>query len=313
MTYVLVGPSYLAPLKEEELILENHFQDEERFTYGIEEISLFTLLEHINTISFLSPKKVVILKDAFFLSSDGPRKVSDEEISALTSYLQNQSQDVLLILRVEKLDERKRNLMKTIRDKTTMIQLNMNLEERIKTHFREYQLENGVINSLMLAVKGEEARIDSECEKLKTYRMNEKKITKKDVEDLVKFSLPDQEETIFSFSRALASKDKRKAYQDYSYLEQMGVDPIFLLGLLESQFRTLYQVKVLKDKGYTKEKIADSLKMHPYRVLKTQELLHFFTKKDIRNYLLLIQSFDYKMKSGQIDSQFLIDLLIMRV
>ncbi len=313
MIYTLVGPSYLVKNQMEELILENHFQEEERFTYDLEETSLFSILENSNTISFLSPKKVVLLKNAFFLEADQKRKMEEGEVEAFLAYLDHPNEDVLFLLSLEKFDERKKKLVKAIQEKTKVVLLKTSPKEEIERLLKGYELENGVLEILLEALKNEEVRIPMECEKLKIYRMETKKILKEDVQELVRFALPEQEETVFAFSRSLASRDKKEAYQAYRLLEQMGVDTLSLMGLLESQFRTLYQVKALMEKGYSKEKIASRLGYHPYRVQKTQELARFFSKKSIRSYLLLLEQYDYEMKSGKIDSDLLIDLLIMRV
>ncbi len=313
MIYTLVGPSYLFQAKVEELILENHFQEEERFSYDIAETSLFAILENINTISFLSPKKVVFLKEAFFLGGEEKRKLSSEEVEEVLSYFSHPSPDVLLILGVEKLDERKKKLIKVVKEKTKVLSLQENIKDQIKTLFQGYTLEKGVIELLEKAVQGEEARLPLECDKLKLYKIETKEITKEDVQELVLFALPNQEEVLFAFSRCLASRDKKGAYQNYQFLEQMGVDALSLMGLLESQFRTLYQVKVLMDKRMKKDEIASTLGYHPFRVQKTMELVRLFSLRAIKSYLYLIQELDYKMKSGQIDVNLLVDLLIMRV
>lgn len=313
MTYVLTGPSALFKEQIEALIRENHFLEEERFTFDLEEISLFSLLEDVNTISFLSPKKVVIAKNAFFLGTEVKRKMAEDEVDAFLTYLDHQNEDVLLILTVEKLDERKKKLLKTIREKTKVIALSFNLEKQIKTNFAGYTITKDAINTLLLAVKGEESRLVLECEKLKLYKWDEKKIEKKDVEEMVRFALPDKDETVFAFSRQLAEKNKKEAYKTYQLLTEMGVDALSLMGLLESQYRALYQVKVLSQKGFQKNAIADALSMHPFRVQKTQELMRLYSKKAIQSFLLLLQKLDYQMKSGKIDVNLLIDLLIMGV
>ena len=312
MIFVLVGPPSLTKQKQEELILQNHFQQEERFTYDLETISFFSFLEEVSTISFLSPRKIVIVKNAFFLGTETVRKVAEEEIDAFLDYLLHPSEDVLMILSVPKLDERKKKLMKAIKENTTVSFLSYDLREQIKKIFKDYQISEEAIQKLMLALKGEESRLSLECEKLKCYKMDEKKITVEDIEEMVLPALPDQETTIFSFSSSLASRDKKKAYQDYQLLEKMGVDSLSLMGLLENQFRTLYQVKILSQEGLSQEQIAKTLGYHPFRVQKTQELSRLYSKKAIRDFLYLLQKLDLEMKSGKIDGQLLIDLLIMR-
>ncbi len=313
MIFVLTGPKELFQREIEKIIVASKFEEEERFVYDLEEISLFSLLEKIKTISFLSPKKIVILKNAFFLGGEPKRKIEDEELSSFLEYLNHPFEDVLLILTTDKLDERKKKLLKVIREKTKIISLSYQFEKEIDNFFKGYEIEKEAKDALLEAVKGEEGRLASECEKLKLYKLSSKKITKEDIEELVSFSLPNQEDTVFSFSNALARKDKKETYQAYQNLKKMGVDSLSLMGLLESQYRALYQVKLLSQERKTKEKIAEILAMHPFRVQKMLEIGRLYSKEEIQNLLQYLASLDFEFKSGKIEEEFLIDLLILRV
>ena len=162
MTYVLTGAVASFPKEIERLIVQNHFVEDERFVYDLEDISLFSLLEKVNTISFLSKKKVVILKNAFFLGGVAKRKLEEEEVNAFLEYLDHQQDDVLFILTVEKLDERKKKLLKEIREKTTVLSLAYDLRKEIQERMQGYRIKEDAISSLMQAVAREEARLPLE-------------------------------------------------------------------------------------------------------------------------------------------------------
>ena len=85
------------------------------------------------------------------------------------------------------------------------------------------------------------------------------------------------------------------------------------MGLLESQYRLLYQVKVLNNKNISYNDIAKILDVHPFRVKKTLELIRYYSLKEISNILKNLALNDYKMKSGRIEADMLIDLLILNI
>ena len=83
------------------------------------------------------------------------------------------------------------------------------------------------------------------------------------------------------------------------------------MGLLESQYRVLYQVKLLNNRGYRESEIAKELAIHPYRTKKILELGRTTTIKEVKSFLLKLAELDLKLKSGQVDKELAMELLII--
>lgn len=83
------------------------------------------------------------------------------------------------------------------------------------------------------------------------------------------------------------------------------------MGLLESQYRLLYQVMILSKQNISYNDMAKILDVHPFRVKKTLELLSYYTKKELTKIIKNLASLDYKVKSGEMDKDLIIDLLIL--
>ena len=94
---------------------------------------------------------------------------------------------------------------------------------------------------------------------LKNYKCDEKKITKEDILELVVKKQGDMKETTFQFSRALAEKNKKEALKLYNVLLEENNDSIAILGLLASQLRIIYQVKILENRRMSVEENAKKI------------------------------------------------------
>lgn len=294
--------------KIEEVIAASSFEDAMINQYDLEEDSFATLLEDVDTISFLTPKKIVIGYHFHYLEGNDI-SVGEKDIDHFLKYIEHPTDEVLLFLTATKLDNRKK-IVKTLLQKGLISSLEESPSDTVRKSLVGYSYENGVIPLLVEYCSGDQERLLQECEKLKLYAFDEKKITKQMIEELVKKDLPDRDNLAFSFVRSMAEKNKKEALRQLQELKSYQMDFSAIIGLLESQFRLLYQVLVLNKQHYSPDQIAKVLEVHPFRVKKTMELLPYYSQKAICSFLNQLSDFDYKVKSGQTDSDMLLELLI---
>ncbi|EPG3449977.1 DNA polymerase III subunit delta, partial [Pseudomonas aeruginosa] len=82
---------------------------------------------------------------------------------------------------------------------------------------------------------------------------------------------------------------------------------------LLNQIRLFLQTKILAKMGYQQANIADTLKVHPYRVkLALQQVRRFELSRLERLYDELVEN-DYRMKTGQMDKELLFQLFILKL
>lgn len=307
--YILVHPSHrMIKKKMEEIIKEKGFEEAMVNQYDLEETSLRSLLEDVDTISFLTPQKIVIGHHFKYL--EGKEEGTEEsDIEHLMQYVEHPSDTVLLFLTASKLDNRKK-IIKKLKEKDLIDTLEENPTDTIKKNLAGFSYERGVIPLLLEYCKEDQERLIGECEKLKLYNIEEKKITEKMVEELTKKEPEDKDSLAFALVRSIAEKDKKEALKKLEELKDYQMDFTAILGLLESQFRLLYQVAILKKQTYSNERIAKELEIHPFRVKKTQELLPYYSTTAISRFLKKLEDLDYKVKSGQMESTMLLELLI---
>ena len=305
--YLIEGSDYISVNnKISEIIKKNGFSEASISKYDLSEGLLDDALEDLNTYGLFSDKKIVIINN--FDKMD-PLLNKPEE---LLKYVENSSSLNLLFVVSDKYDDRKK-IIKDLKKKMEFIKISTDPVEFTKSCLEGYKVENGVINLLVNNTLGDVTRLYNECNKLKTYKINDKYISKDDVEELSFKKLGDSTEITFQFSRALAEKDKKSALTLYQELLNYKIEPLSIIGLLASQFRIMYQVKSLEEKNMRNDEIASSLKEKPYRITKTRELTRYYSKKEILDLMIKLEDIDLKIKTTSVDANTLVQLFILNI
>lgn len=294
--YLLVYNNYyLFQEKLKDIISSTKFENASITNYDLEEEDLYNALLDLDTYSFLTEQKVIIIKNINLLEDN-------QDTKHLLKYLDNPNNDNLLILTTTKFNATKK-INKELKKKTNYIKLETDLNKEIKNILQGYEVEAGVITKLIEYSNNNIDIIKSECDKLKQYKFDTKKITKEDVETIVIKHIGESTQIVFDLIKDIAIKDKKRAIIKYEKLKKYNVDDIALIGLLESQLRLMIQIIMFSEKNYSNKDIAATLNIHPYRIEKTKELLRYSNKKDVCNMIKNLSNIDYKIKSGQIDNK----------
>ena len=254
-SYLLESEDSLSLQTErEKIIQDNHFEEAMVSFYDMEEVPLENALEDLDTYGFLSDKKVVIIENIEVLKYDDFKKDFDH----LFSYIKNPNPDNLLIIESEKLN----NTLKVTKELKKICkyqEIHIDLKSYMKNAFKDYKIDTNTMNLLEEYCLGDYSKLANECNKLKSYKAEEKVITKEDVIELVPKKLGDSKDLTFAFSRSLGLRDREDALRKYLELLSYDIEPISIIGLLASQIRIIYQVKLLENKRMSDKEIADQL------------------------------------------------------
>ena len=307
--YLLESNDYLALQSEiAEIVKKANFQDSAISIYDLEETLLEKALEDLDTYSFLTSKKIIIIKNIETIKQEDFEK----DLKHLYQYLENPNPDNLLIITSKKLNNVLK-MTKELKKKCEFIQVSMNADVFAKKELKDYKLEPGVLNLLLNYCKDDITKLKNECIKLKTYKFDEKEITKKDVEEMCIEKLGDSQELTFAFSRSLAEKNKKEALLKYKELLNYNIEPYNIVGLLATQIRIIYQVKCLEEKGMSNTEIANTLEKKPFYIQKTSELTRYFTLKELLELIIKLEGIDIQIKTTDIDPNSLIELFILNI
>ncbi len=309
-SYLIESIDSLSLKKERDnLIKENDFLDAEISTYDLEEVELDNALENLDTYGFLSSKKVIVIQNIESIKYDDYKK----DIDHLFKYIDNPNSDNLLIIEARKLNNTLK-ITKELKKKCKYILVEFNSKDYIKTTLKDYKIDNLVINLLDEYCQSDITKIDGECSKLMNYKSDTKTITKEDIEEMVVKKLGDERDLTFAFSRSLAERNIKEALLKYHELLNYNIEPLSIIGLLASQIRIIYQVKLLEKNRLSDREIADTLgEKSDYRIKKTRELTRLYSEDELLGLMQKLSDMDYKIKTTDVDGKNLIEMFIINI
>ncbi len=291
------------------IIKNNDFTNAEINIYDIEETLLEKALEDLDTYSFLSEKKVVIIKNIESIKESEFEK----DIEHLIKYIDNPNPDNLLIITARKLKSDLK-LSKKLKTKCQISKIEVNPKTFIKQQFKDYKISQDTINLLEEYCLGDMTKIYNECEKLKNYKSKEKEITKEDIIELVMKKLGDSKDLVFSFTRSLAERDRKTSLKKYKELLTYNIEPLSFIGLLAGQIRIIYQVKILEKRNLRDKEIADILEeKSDYRIKKTREITRMYSEEELLNLMKKLSEIDLKIKTVDTNPNQEIELFIINI
>ena len=258
--------------------------------------------------SLFSNKKVMILDNCSFLVS---KKV--DGLEKLESYIGNYNKDCYFIFLCysSKLDNRKKivgllnknaSIIATLKGDNNY--LSNYVKEIINTN--GYKLED--ISYLLSHTGNNLDNIKNELDKLMVYKSDDKYITNKDIDLIVVGSMEDE---IFSLTEAIVKRDISSSLNYLNEFLNRGYDEIGIISLIANQFRFMFQVKRLVNKGYDNNNIAKSLEANPYRVKFTVKKLYYYTEDMLINYLKNLYELDRDIKMGKVNKKLGLEMFIV--
>ncbi|MBR2677960.1 MAG: DNA polymerase III subunit delta [Bacilli bacterium] len=308
--YLLECTDSLAMEQEQtKIIKDNKFNKANIVKYDLEESELSQALEDLDTYGLFTSQKVIILKNIESLKYDDYKG----DFEHFFKYLDNPNPDNLLLIEVNKLSSNSK-IGKVLKDKCQYIKVEMNTKNYIRQQFRDYEIDSNAINLLDEYCLGDISKIYNECLKLKDYKFEEKVITEDDIKEIVNKKLGDSKDLTFSFSRSIALRDKKGALKRYKELLSYNFEPISIIGLLSSQIRIIYQVKLLEKERLSDHEIANILEeKSDYRITKTRELTKLYTDESLLSLLQELSDIDYKIKTTDLDANALLEMFIINL
>lgn len=162
---------------------------------------------------------------------------------------------------------------------------------------------------LLAAYVNEDPRLASqEIEKLLTYVNQQRPVSQEDVRTL---TADVRQGDVFEMVDAISRGDGETAMRMLRRQLQEN-HPLALFGMIVRQFRLLIQVRELLDHNPQRDhySIADELDVHPYPIQKILPQAKLFTLSQLEGVYHKLSDVDLAMKTGQLDQELALDLLI---
>ena len=310
--FIKNNDNFLIEEKIKEIIKKEKFNDVTPTTYDLELTSLENALEDLDTYSFLTNKKVIIIRGLDKIVKKNLDYDIDSSLDHLYKYLKNPVEDNLLIIRVNKSDS-KQTMYKKLKSLCTVEEIKTDIKKLVQDKLKDYKLDKRFIDYLIEYCNNDITKISNEVEKLKNYRLEEKELTIKDIDDLVIKEYGDSKNLFFSFLENIGKKDIENSLKSYRELKNYDMNDLGLLTSISNQVRLMYTVKIYEEKKYSNDEIAKKLNAKPYRIMKIRELTRLYTLEEIRGLMIKLEEIDLKSKSTDESTNSLIENFIINL
>lgn len=306
MVYLLYGTKDFE-IEEEIKKLSKGIDEMNISKYDLNNDMLSLALEDAKTMSLFGDKKLVIADNANMFT--GSTSKDNELIEEYLNHI-NENTTLVLIVHNDKLDTRKK-ITKLIKKVGKVQEFNDELDTTslVRRLFKDYNIDYKTIQLFIDRVGNNPLIIQSEINKIKIYKDNDKNITEEDILNLTAKLI---EIDIFKLIDYIVRKNKEKALELYYEMLKMNEEPIKIVVILANQFRIMYQSKELLKKGYSEKDIASTLKIHPYRVKLAIQNSRNYTSDILLKNLNALADIDIGIKTGTINKDLALELFILK-
>lgn len=311
--YLLVGNEYFyidSIIKK----LKRKFDiNEEDFDFVIMyagETSAKELIFELRQIPMMSERHFVILKDY--------ERFSPKDKELIAEYSEHPFKESVLILVSTNLDGRQKSSKKLIASSLQVICKKpyssneifkwLSVQARLNELYFTDKAKNYFSTNIALSYQA----AFNEFIKVNLYIGNAKKVTLTDVKEALGIS---KKNTIFELYNAIGRKDIKNSLKITENLLYNEESPIMIISMLTTYFKTIWLIRTLLNKGYK----IDHIKRHYLKRIyfKFQDDYIFAARKydlkSIRNIFAILLDNDTKLKSIDVNSGVLMDLMVMKI
>lgn len=266
-----------------------------------EETNAERMRESIQSMPFLSPRKMVVLREP------GKQKAFAE---AIDDMLKDISETTDLVIYEPKLDKRA-SYYKALKKLTDYRELGDLDANALGKWLVEYAKEQGGSISIADArllidrLGPNQQLLKSELDKLLAY---DEAITRKSIEMLTE---PLPQSTVFELLDAAFSGNAARAFDLYREQRALKVEPQAIMAMLAWQLHTLAVVKAAGTRPV--DQIAKEAKLNPFVVRKSQSITRRLSLEQIKRLITDLLTLDMQLKSTAIDADEALQLYLLKL
>ncbi len=265
------------------------------------------LKDEIRQASMFEEKKLAVVINPF-LDSEFKEKFLKERKDLL------KSEDIILLYeegKIAKNDSLFKFFIKDTKSQEFQILSGQKLKNWVRRRFERYEtkIESDALEMLIEHVGSDLWRMNNEIKKLVSYK-NNTTVKKEDIKLLTRSKI---ETDIFKTIDAISQKNKKQALNLLHKHLEKGDSPLYLLSMINFQFRNLLIVKDFVEKYRPYSVILKKSGLHPFVVKKSYSLSQEFSIRELKKIYRRIFQVDLDIKTGRIESKMALDLLIAEI
>ncbi len=268
-------------------------------------IDVKAVIDLSETLPFFAERRLIVFDNSGFFKSAG---------ADLADYMKDMPDTTCYIFVEEEVDKRSK-LFKAVKAKGRAVELPFQDEGTLKRwvagkiRSEHKQVTEQTIVYFLNKVGTDMENITKELEKLFSYTMERDSITREDVDAICVTQISNH---IFDMVNAVAERQQKRALDLYYELLALKEPPMRILFLMTRQYRMLFQVKQLANKGYAKKEIASKTGLHPFAVGKYMEQAKYFKVADLRTVMEDSADIEQRVKTGLLTDNLAVELFIVK-
>ena len=269
-------------------------------------INVREVIDLAETMPFFAERRVLVFENTGFFKSAAGVELAD--------YLKELPETAYFLFVEDEVDKRGK-MYKAVKSKGRAVELPFQDENTLKRWVvGQIGRENKKITEADVVYFLNKVGIDmenitKELEKLFCYALERDVITRADIDAVCVTQISNH---IFDMVNAVAEKQQKKALDLYYELLTLKEPPMRILFLLTRQYRGLYQVKQLAQKGYGRKEIAEKAGLHPFAVGKFMEQAKRFQLKELRAILEDSVDIEQRVKTGLLTDTMAVEVFLVK-
>ena len=267
-------------------------------------------LEELESLPFFGDEMLVVFENVWELTTVKKSVLTENQLLRLEQFLDNPLASTRLIIICHGKLDGKRRIIKKLKQIALHLEATPLKPNELSQYFvNKSSLHANIVNLIIEKSNSHFATVGQNIALVTTYA-DGRQVTLEDVEKAVPKSLADN---IFDLTDLILKGKITDARSLVTDLVLQGEDEIKLLAILTNNFRLYYQIKLLLDKQYTERQLIDFLKINPYRLKFLVTPARSRSKEFLAAAMRYLIDTDFKIKSGQADKKFLMDMALIRL
>lgn len=272
------------------------------------ETAAFSILNAANAPPFSAPKRLILIKESDLLAP--------AEQERLVDYCRHPLSTTCLIFLAPKATSLSSKLSQAISTQGKAVEFSpLSPGEGLNWMIKQakewgYRLSPSAAKYLQEAVGNSLSGIRNELEKAVSFVGDRRAIELADVQDLCP---PQANVSVFSLVEALGERKLAQALSSLHRLSRQNEPSLVILSLISRQFRQLWQIQGLQEKGCSKSQIAQEMGIPAFRVEKLLGQARRFSSKDLRKVWVHLLETDIALKSSPLQEKLVLEGLLLRL
>ena len=269
-------------------------------------VNIKEVIDLAETMPFFAERRLLIFENTgFFKSAAG---------ADLAEYLKEIPETTYFIFVEEEVDKRSK-MYKTVKSKGRAVELPFQDEATLKRWIagqvgkENKKIKEADVVYFLNKVGTDMENITKELEKVFCYAIDRDVITREDIDAVCVTQITNH---IFDMVTAVAEKRQKQALELYYDLLALKEPPMRILFLLTRQYRSLYQVKQLAQKGYGRKEIAEKAGLHPFAVGKFMDQAKRYRTKELREILEDSVDIEQRVKTGLLTDTLAVEIFLIK-